>query len=332
MCGIFGAVSLGGKINMTAIKGLAWANRQRGTDSIGFFDSEGRVIRKACDPSAALADKGMQTWLNGFNGWAIGGHTRYATQGSVCKRNAHPFRYGNITGSHNGIVDAPRNYTVDSEYLFATIASKGYKALEDVDGYWGLSWFDAYDNSFWLTMHDGQLAFTVCDDVVYYSSDSKHLASIVGGDIFTFSEGQVVKFSSDGTVEDSEQGQIDGLDVKYSYKPLIGFRTCGVDTRPGVRNSYAEKPTADVSADCSTKVLENAGFTDQDDYEAWVARRESGAIAEDTDSEDFRDAWSHYAGDFDSQEYTDAHKGIHEMSDDEFKEFATGECEYGGEG
>lgn len=323
MCGIFGAVSVGGKINIAAIKGLAWANRQRGTDSIGFFDSRGRVIRKACDPSSALADRGMQTWLNDFNDWAIGGHTRFATQGSVCKRNAHPFRYGGITGSHNGMVDAPRNYCVDSEYLFATIASKGYKALEDIDGYWGLSWFDVYDNSFWLTMHDGQLSFTVCDDVVYYSSDSKHLASIIGGGIFTFSEGQVVKFSSDGTVEDSEQGQIDGLDVKFSLKPSIGFHTCGV---PAVKT---------VCADSTVKALENAGFKDQDDYEAWVARRESGAIAEkyeDDGSADFRDAWSDYAADADHEDRELRTKGLHEMSEAEFKEFATGECEYGGEG
>ncbi len=341
MCGIFGAVSMGGKINMTAIKGLAWANRQRGTDSIGFFDSEGRIIRKACDPAAALADKGMQTWLNGFNGWAVCGHTRFATQGSVCKRNAHPFRYGDITGSHNGMVDAPRNFIVDSEYLFDVIATKGYKALEDVDGYWGLSWFDASDNSFWLTMHDGQLAYTVCDDVVYYSSDYKHLASIVGGDIFTFVEGQVVKFSSDGTVEDSEQGDIEGLDVKYTFKPIMGYKACGVKAAPAAST---------VSADSSAKVLENAGFTDKDDYESWVARRESGGIAEDSDlnaaavctnvseryeddgSEDFRDAWSDYSEGADHEERELRNKGLHEMSEEEFKEFATGEVEYGGEG
>ena len=338
MCGIFGAISIGGKIDMTAIKGLAWANRQRGTDSIGFFDSNGRVIRKACDPANALADKGMQTWLNGFNGWAIGGHTRYATQGSVCKGNAHPFRYGLIVGSHNGIVDAPRKYTVDSEYLFDTIATKGYKALEDVDGYWGLSWFDGYDDSFWLTMHDGQLAFTVCNDVVYYSSDSKHLASIVGGDIFTFSEGQVVKFSSDGTVEDSEQGQIEGLDVKYTFKPIMGYRACGVNT--GTKTGSESTS----SKDCATKALENAGFTDKDDYEAWVARRESGALAEDSDptnhseryeddgSEDLRDAWADYNEGEESDERELRNKGLHEMSEEEFKEFATGEVEYGGEG
>lgn len=319
MCGIFGAISLGGEINKAAIKGLAWANRQRGTDSIGFFDSEGRTIRVASDPANALADKGMQEWLNNFNGFAIGGHTRYATQGSVCKRNAHPFRYGDITGSHNGIVDAPYRYVVDSEFLIDTISQGGYKALENVDGYWGLSWYDASDDSFWLTMHDGQLAFSIVDDVVYYSSDKRHLASIVGGDVFSFSEGQVVKFVRGDMPLDSEQGHIDGLDVKYSFRGNIGFHTCGVP---------ASKV---VTTDATQKTLENAGFTGKDDYEAWVERREAGGIMDDT-HEDFRDAWKDYSDDEEDTKVEEHSGGLHSMTDEQFAEFCTGDGEIGGEG
>ena len=301
MCGIFGAVSLGGKIDLSAIKGLTWANRERGTDSAGFFDSRGQMIKRACDPAAALQDCNVKAWLansiNKHESWVLAGHTRFATQGSVNKRNAHPFRKGRITGTHNGIVDSPANYIVDSEYLIDTIDKKGYKALEGVDGYWGLAWYDGNDDSFWLTMHDGQLAYTVCDDVVYYSSDKKHLASIVGSDIWTFNEGQVIKFYRDGTVEDSEQGQIDGLDVWACYN--YNWSNCN-----------AKSGKAD-----STKALENAGFTDKDDYESWVARREDGGVIEESD-EDFRDAWSHYIGG---------------MSDEEFAEFSRAEARHFGD-
>lgn len=288
MCGIFGAVSIGGKIDLSIIKGLAWANRERGTDSIGFFDSRGQMIKRACDPCEGLQDSFVRKWLNEsinkHDSWVLAGHTRFATQGSVNKRNAHPFRKGRIVGTHNGIVDSPVNYIVDSEYLFDTIDKEGYKALEGIDGYWGLAWFDGNDNSFWLTVHDGQLSFAVYNDVVYYSSDSKHLASIVDESVFTFTEGQVVKFSRDGTVEDSEQGQIDALDVWANYN--YSWTNCG----------SSKKAVSKVVTDADA----------HDDYEAWVARRESGAIMEDDDG-NFRDAWSHY---------------IHQMNDEDFAEFS----------
>lgn len=321
MCGIYGAISLGGTIDMSAIKGLTWANRQRGTDSVGFFDSNGRMIKRACDPADGLADSRVQNWLNDFKGWAIGGHTRYATQGTVKKRNAHPFRYGDIIGTHNGMVDSPIGYQVDSEYLIDTISKDGYRGLEGINGYWGLAWMNKGDGCFYLTMHEGQLSFTVCNDVVYYSSDSRHLASCVGGDTFRFVEGQVVRFDSQGNVEDSEQGQIAGIDVWADWKTNIGFHTCNLPAK-----------RASVTLPAGTSAT-NVG----DDYQAWVERREAGGSAFDGDdsAEDFRDAWKDVVAedDSDSREYRD--KGLHEMSEAEFKEFCTGDVEsieFGGEG
>lgn len=218
MCGIYGAISLGGKIDMSAIKALTWANRERGTDSIGFFDSSGRMIKRACDPAEGLREKALRKWLTNFDGWAIGGHTRLATRGTVCKRNAHPFKKGDIIGSHNGMVRAPKKYKVDSEYLFDRINQSDYQALADVSGYWGLAWLDRRDGCFYLTMHDGELSFTVYEDVVYYSSDRDHLSGIISDDIFDFVEGQVVRFDSAGNVDDSEQSQIPGIDVRAGYK------------------------------------------------------------------------------------------------------------------
>jgi hypothetical protein len=241
------------------------------------------MIKRACDPCEALADSFVQKWLSDslhkHNSWVLAGHTRFATHGGVNKRNAHPFRKGRIVGTHNGIVDSPIGYIVDSEYLIDTINKDGYKALEGIEGYWGLAWFDGNDNSFWLTVHDGQLAYAVYNGVVYYSSDKSHLASIVDADVFTFVEGQVVKFGCDGIVQDSEQGQIAALDVWAGYGYNWSSRSCAKKTDRAV----------------------------QDDYEAWVARRESGAILEDGD-ENFRDAWSHY---------------IHEMDDEDFAKFST---------
>ena len=44
MCGIFGAI--GHHANMGTIRALALANRERGTDSLGFFSSSGKFVKR----------------------------------------------------------------------------------------------------------------------------------------------------------------------------------------------------------------------------------------------------------------------------------------------
>lgn len=227
MCGIAGAINLTEKFDPNIIRGLIWANRERGTDSLGLFDSSGRIIKQAGDPASIMRQDGFYRWINNSAkyAWAIGAHTRHATQGSVCKANAHPFKYRHIVGSHNGMVHAPASYIVDSELLFDTIASKGYKGLEDCEGYWGLSWFDRKTDRFYLTVHAGSLAYAVYNGVCYYSSDRLHLECFCP-DVLPMSEGQVLCFDSKGNVLDSEQNQIDGLTVKADYWQGYGNMGC----------------------------------------------------------------------------------------------------------
>lgn len=49
-------------------------------------------------------------------------HFRYATHGSVCAENCHPFRKGSMWFAHNGILDIkPRGNMTDSETAFQDI-------------------------------------------------------------------------------------------------------------------------------------------------------------------------------------------------------------------
>jgi hypothetical protein len=210
MCGIFGAI---GNWSEGTVRALAITNRERGKDSLGFFDSSGQLIKGAGDPLAVMAKPHISSWLRGERkkcvnrvpkGWFIAGHTRLGTRGAAVRRNAHPFRYGRIVGAHNGMVDAPRDYEVDSMYLFDLLdrADNDYnKALAEVTGYWGMSWYDGKD--FYLQCHDGELSMVHTEDCWYYSSDDDHLKACVQCDhekIQTFGEGETWKFSSDGTV------------------------------------------------------------------------------------------------------------------------------------
>jgi hypothetical protein len=208
ICGIYGAVVIqpGRKWNSGIIRALTWANRERGTDSLGFFDSSGKMTKGAGDPSKVLQKKRVKKWLANSRqtAWFVAGHTRFATRGKVNRRNSHPFRYGRIIGSHNGICDAPQKFQVDSEYLFYAInkARGDYqKGLEAITGYWGLSWYDG--EHFYLLSHNGELAYEVIDGVLYYSSSWSHLDSCTGGNSNTLKEGQVLRISSDGTIANS---------------------------------------------------------------------------------------------------------------------------------
>lgn len=205
MCGLFGAIGFGW--NEGTLRALAWANQERGTDSTGFFDSSGKMVKCAETASVALRKENIIAWLDasrygsekmGRNpSWFVAGHTRAATRGKVNRQNSHPFRFGRIIGSHNGMIDAPNGYVVDSQYLFDTLnkANGDYNtAWADITGYWGVTWFD--DHSFYMQVHNGDL--TVCrkGGVWYYSSSWTHLQSCVGtaDEAITLKEGETYKF------------------------------------------------------------------------------------------------------------------------------------------
>jgi hypothetical protein len=206
---------------------LAWANRERGTDSLGFFDSSGKMIKAAVDPDEALAQENITNWLDiSENGgekrpasWFIAGHTRQATRGAVNRQNSHPFRYGKVIGCHNGMVDAPKGYTVDSQYLFDTLhkAAGDYnKAWESVSGYWGIAWFDG--EAFYLQSHNGDVHVGLKNGVWYYSSSKAHLAACIGhnSSIKKLSEGQTLRFLlQDGVVIMEEVAKFESTAPEY---------------------------------------------------------------------------------------------------------------------
>ena len=321
MCGIYGAIApQGQKINLGIINALTWANRERGTDSCGFFDSTGKMTKRAGDPADVLCKSKIQKWLRNSQekSWFIAGHTRFATRGKVNRSNSHPFRYGRMIGSHNGMIDAPDKFTVDSEYLFwALNKHRGdyNKAFAGICGYWGLSWFDG--EHFYLMNHGGELSVVEVGGVYYYSSAWKHLDSCTGGDGKNFVEGEVWKFGPNGLIgtSDSPDSGVPALEIEAidywtnrcsdygmygTNEGTTGWRSRQAgharNYKTGGRGSGGKKASANWWKD--HEVDEAVDDTVNDYDKEWV------------------DAWSSYVSDED----TGSTQSVHAMTDNEFAE------------
>ena len=125
MCGIVGAVA---ERNITPIliEGLKRLE-YRGYDSAGvaLVEADGRLQRCRRNGKVAELEQALgQAPLTGRLGIA---HTRWATHGAPCERNAHPhFSGGELAVVHNGIIE-------NHEALRARLQGLGYVFTSDTD-------------------------------------------------------------------------------------------------------------------------------------------------------------------------------------------------------
>lgn len=159
MCGLFGVVSknLLSSTEIEITRDLATVSQLRGLDSAGICvlldQPKGHIkssVFRTMSPAAELfVHPTSSTYLNKERVFAIAGHTRLATVGSVNKDNAHPFSFGNLIGMQNGSapefhppvggVDEP-----DSKALFRYMSEHGLdETLKKMRGAaFALCWFD----------------------------------------------------------------------------------------------------------------------------------------------------------------------------------------------
>ena len=147
MCGLFGFSKLDEKTRDMA-RFLAYSMENRGGDSWG-----------ASNGADVIKEVGAIS--NGFfipPHWREGiFHTRGASVGAVCKRNAHPFlveRDGRrVIGMHNGGVlnyeflnsRYNRHCEVDSEHIFHHLAE--HKPMGELIGKGTIIWYDIYEGA-----------------------------------------------------------------------------------------------------------------------------------------------------------------------------------------
>ena len=122
MCGIVGAVARR-DIVPVLLEGLRRLE-YRGYDSAGLAVINGRLRRlRSTGRVKNVAQLAAEKGLAGRIGIA---HTRWATHGAPCERNAHPHVSGSVSVVHNGIIE-------NHEELRRRLLAKGYKFESETD-------------------------------------------------------------------------------------------------------------------------------------------------------------------------------------------------------
>ena len=186
MCGHVGAAGTITAEHEKVVRSLLILDSMRGEDStglacIGTGVNNNIIARSVGDPFELFRtqkyEKGMRQ-----NNRALIGHNRYATQGKVNVRNAHPFLIEDeLIGAHNGTLRNKwsllngNRFDVDSEALYDHLYHKGLHDLLGVmNGAWALVWWDVRDGTLNFLRNEERplyIATLKKEDVIFWASE-----------------------------------------------------------------------------------------------------------------------------------------------------------------
>lgn len=186
MCGIVGVAGTIGEKEREVMQHLLLVDYFRGPHSTGVasvnrIDQEVKVVKKVGSPIELFDSIEFNRQMKETNNVLIG-HNRWATQGSINKRNAHPFDVGNIVGVHNGtlrrqyLLPDHKDFEVDSENILHSIQKIGMpETAKKLDGAWALVWWNKEEESLTFARNNERtFNFTWSDDnkTLFWASES----------------------------------------------------------------------------------------------------------------------------------------------------------------
>lgn len=156
MCGHVGIAGFITAKEEKAFRDLLVFDSIRGEHSTGVASvqaSDTEVVKVLGDPFELFNSAKYTRMMTRIHRVLIG-HNRFATQGAINKRNAHPFEVGDLIGAHNGTLTNKHSlfeaykYAVDSEAIYAHIHAKGLRdAVNVMQGAWALVWWNSIDET-----------------------------------------------------------------------------------------------------------------------------------------------------------------------------------------
>ena len=262
ICGIVAAAGLLTAEEEKIFKFLLILDTVRGEDSTGIagVSVNGDVlVSKVVGTPYDLFPMKLTERVFTANNRLLIGHNRYATQGGVTKKNAHPFEFDNVVGVHNGTLKARyglkhNNYAVDSEQLYANIDEDGEKVvIPNVEGAYALVWYDKENEQLKVIRNKERplhYAFSACGKKVFFASEAwmlgvalnrnnyKHrpIQEIQEDQLYTFDVGVNINFNNfnDVTFEKEELKQAPPKHVTATTFRPSAVGTVGTKEASGV--------------------------------------------------------------------------------------------------
>lgn len=270
MCGLAGFQSINngdskGKINKLRVKMLLqYLSESRGKDSTGIFTPELGVVK-----SAETASKFLEAMYNGNIDFTkideasiFIGHVRQKTHGEKKAANAHPFKYNNIVGAHNGVLtnhvklipanEFPIDYPVDSMVIFSRLQKdNNYKVLSEMLGAAAIIFYNynepnllyAYrneDRPLWYGYVDGEGLYLGSTEESLKIIDCRDIKEIKPNILYKFKNGEVKESIKIARAHDPESLLLTSLASIKDTKLLIGFNLLVNHTNSKIASKYLE--------------------------------------------------------------------------------------------
>lgn len=232
-----------------------------------------KMAKQVGNPFELFDTKAFNSAMAGTQKVMIG-HNRYATQGAINKRNAHPFEFETLVGAHNGTLtnkwqfpDA-RDFEVDSEALYNSIEVDGVdKSIKLAKGAWALTWWDKQEETLNFLRNDERtLFFTMTKDEkqIFWASEAWMLYAALGRHGIEYKE--VMPFKEDllHTIPVGNQGLLGKPTIRpVKSDPVIVYnrgQVVGGGASGSTFQSEGEKGTQ-TSAATGTVANEQAATT-----------------------------------------------------------------------
>lgn len=237
MCGLVGVAGNITQKQEKVFRELLQIDTIRGPHSTGVaaidFKGVPSVVKEAVLPPSLFKRQGFKTIMNKLSRVLIG-HNRWATQGAINSKNAHPFQKDHITMVHNGtlanqsLLPDHKLFEVDSENIAHALK------LEDPKEVWGkihgaaaLVWYNEKENTLhFLRNKERPFHYTYCDNgCLYWASEDWMLEGILGRNRINYSDivetlinhEYVFKVNLDATLKEERVS----LETITEHKPYV---------------------------------------------------------------------------------------------------------------